>query len=160
MNKSNILKMVALFVLLALAVQSVFAIGISPSRKYIDYAPGLKIQVPISIINAEQKDMRVLIYAQGDLAQYITLKETLITMSKNESQKEFTLNLKLPMDMEQAGSIQAQVFALEFPSQEEAGESAKIITAKTAVASQIIVRVPYPGKYAEASLSVDESEVG
>jgi len=160
MKKNNLIRIFVFVFLIFITMQLAAAIGITPSRKFIDFSPGLKIKLPITIINAEQKDMRVLTYAQGELEPYITFEQTLIEFSKEENRKDFIIDIELPDEFEKAGNIQAQVFALEFPSELDVEENSRIITAKTAVASQIIVRVPYPGKYAEAGFYIEEGEAG
>lgn len=141
-------------------VSSATALGIAPARKMIDFSSGQSQQVSFSILNDEAKDMKVAIYAKGDLANYITMKESLITINSGEASKAFTYTVNFPTDAPNPGNHEVEIIVLELPDEFRAlGENA-MITGTVAVAQQLRIKVPYPGKYAEARFYADDSGVG
>ena len=148
--KIKLLKLnTALFLIIILSSIAA-AIGVSPSNKIIEFEPNLKSEVTFSIINSENKDLKAVIYARGDYAKYTTLKETLVSLKASDKSMDFKFQLNLPKE-EKPGIHEAEIVVMEFP-EEFATESETVITATTAVIAKLKVRVPYPGKYAEAKL--------
>ena len=101
--------------------------------------------------------MKVVLRIEGELSQYIALHQLLIDFNAEDSEKEFTYDYKLPEKLEKPGSYQTQIIAQELPK--EAEKEGTFIGATPAVATQLIVKVPYPGKYAEIRLDISESRV-
>ncbi|MBM3234298.1 hypothetical protein FJZ19_04365 [Candidatus Pacearchaeota archaeon] len=130
------------------------AIGIIPGRTTIDFAPGLEKDVGFSVINNEQKEMQVSLKVQGELAEYITLKETSVKFLSSEDEKKFSYKMKLPEKLE-PGLHTAEIVALEIPKSAEEGT---FIGATVAVVSQLYVYVPCPGKCIEADLNVLDAD--
>jgi hypothetical protein len=130
----------------------VSALGITPGRTTIEFEPGLSRVVPFSVINNEHKDMRVVFRVEGELAQYVSIQQALADFSSSEDTKEFSYMLQLPAALEKPGAHTAQVIAMEIPSEKTAG--GYYVGATVAVATEVYVRVPYPGKYAELKMSI------
>ncbi len=141
---------------LVVLMQNVSAIGISPGRTTVDFTPNLHKEVQFKIINNEHKDMKVLLYVEGELNNSITLYNKVIDFAASEESKTFKYDADLPASIDKPGEHEVKIIAMELPK--EAGEG-KFVGATAAVATQLLVRVPYPYKYAEIELSVVESEV-
>ncbi len=139
-------------------IQAVLAIGVSPVKTIIDFEPG-KQEVTVRIINNEHKDFKAVVYAEGDLAEYIELQTTLITIKAEEDSKSLSFNLNLPDKLEKPGTHEAKITILEFPKEFATEEGNAVIRAVGSVVTKVIVRVPYPGKYAEADLIITQAEV-
>lgn len=155
--RSTILLLTFIFIALA-SISNVLAIGITPGRVTLDFQPSLQKQVEFKIINTEHKDMKIVFGAEGELAKYIMLKteSPIVEFSAAENEKTFTYVVNLP-DSLTAGQHEAKITATEVPP-EGVGEGV-YIGATVVVTSQLLVKVPYPYKYAEIKLSVRESAV-
>jgi len=150
MNKK--FRMFILFsILVLLIVPSILALGITPARTTIDFEPGLQKSVSVSIINSEQKDMDLVAYVQGELNQSILLKENEFSISASEESKQFSYDIVLPSVLN-PGLHKAEVVVLNLPKKLGSGDA--FIGTAVGVVTQIYVHVPYPGKYAEASLNI------
>jgi len=143
------------FIIISLA-PSVLALGITPGRAVYDFSSGRQEDVKFKVINNEHKDMSVLIYVEGELNQSITLYEKIVEFKASESEKEFKYTFKLPGTLENPGIHQARIIAMEVP---EKAESGTFVGATVAVATELYIKVPYPGKYLELKMDVSESDV-
>ncbi len=142
----------AVFGILALLLApNVLALGISPGRTTVDFTPGLERTVSFSIVNSENKDMNIVVAAQGELKDYITINDKSFSMSSEEGSRQVTYTIRLPKELS-PGLHTAEIVVLQLP--EEGKLSEAYIGAALAVVTQLHVNVPYPGKYAEASLNV------
>ena len=137
---------------------NVDAIGVSPARKTIDFSPGYKETVTFNVLNNEHKDMKVIIYVEGDLNESIKLSETLLEFKANENNKEVNYEITLPTKLTEPGTHENKIVVREIPDK-QAGEGA-LVSASAAVIHQLQVLVPYPGKYAKASLTIAETTKG
>lgn len=155
-NGRRLILLVAGILSLIVLIQGVNAIGISPGRTTIDFTPNLHKEVQFKIINNEHKDMKVLLYVEGELNNSITLYNRIIDFAASEESKIFKYDADLPASIGKPGEHEVKIIAMELPK--ESGEG-KFVGATAAVATQLLVRVPYPYKYAEIELSVVESEV-
>ena len=73
MKQTKIIGMGMLLVMFILLISfNVNALGVTPARKTIDFQAGLEESVDLEILNNEHKDMRVAIFVEGDLAQYVS----------------------------------------------------------------------------------------
>jgi len=129
-------------------ISSVYALGVTPARTTMDFEPGLSRQVGFEVINSGEQDMKIVLSAQGELAEYIPSTTREAEILSTEKSKSFTYDINLPADME-PGLHTADVHIMQLPS-DYSGESQ--ILATVAVVTQIYVYVPYPGKYANAKL--------
>jgi len=144
-------------ILFLLIMPLISSLGISPGRTTLNFEDSLEREVSVSVINTENKDMEVTLYAKGELKDKVELKEDKLFFSENEKEKTFSYNLKFPKDFELTPGLHtAEIVALEVP--EGAGEEGAVIGATVAVISQLYVHVPYPGKYIDCSLDILEEE--
>lgn len=154
---SKLLKgwMLVMFVILLASL--VTAIGITPGRTMITFEPKLEQEVPFTVINTEHKAMKVVMRIEGELAEYITLDQLLADFKPGEETKSFKYKLKLPGHIDQPGDHGANIIATELPP--DADKPGTFIGLNPAVATQLLVQVPYPGKYAEVRLDIIEASV-
>ena len=150
MNKKILVLLMGIFL-----IASVSALGVTPARTTIDFQPGLKQTVSFSIVNSENQDMELVIYAQGDLSESISLKENAITMSASEGSRQMSYEVSLPSELKPGLNI-GEVVVLQLPG--KSGSSEAYVGAALAVVSQLYVNVPFPGQYAEADLNVVNAE--
>jgi len=155
-NKFWKLFIVVLFVLVLLS-SGVLALGVTPARTTIDFSPGLERTVDILILNTDKESANLVIYAQGELNQSISFKETSIVFKDGEESKQISYNIKLPQNLE-SGLHSAEVVILQIP--EKSATSSAYIGARVGVVTQVYVYVPYPERYVEADLNVFDAEQG
>ncbi len=140
-----------IFIFVLFFVPFVMGIGLTPARTTINFEPNLEKSVDFSVINSEAKNINLVVSVQGELAQYVTLPETSFSMSSTQNSKKIAYNFKLPNEL-LPGLHTAEIMVLQLPESKNADET--YIEATLAVITQLYIYVPYPGKYAEADLSV------
>jgi len=150
------LLIVILIILSILIIKDVNAIGITPGRTTINFEPNLQKDIKFTIINSEHKDMKVILSVEGELAEYVTLYNVLIDFNANEESKDFTYSVDLPSSLENPGVNEVNIIATELPP--DADEKGAFVGATAAVATQLHVNVPYPGKYLTIDLQVEEAQ--
>lgn len=164
MAKNNSKKMKVLFLMLAgmlfiiAFMQNALGIGITPGRTTLNFEPSLQKEVEFKIINNEHKTMRVLLSVAGELGYYVTLNapSTIVEFSAADAEKTFAYSVALPEKLT-SGEHEVKITATELsPEGSEAGvQIGTIIT----VTSQLLVKVPYPYKYAQLRLTIPDSDV-
>ena len=77
MNKKNIAKIAMIFVVLISLSGIVSALGVAPAKKMVNFDPSLKKEIKLRILNNEHKDFKVVVYARGELAEYLNVDNTL-----------------------------------------------------------------------------------
>ncbi|MBR9699933.1 hypothetical protein GOV09_05740 [Candidatus Woesearchaeota archaeon] len=150
-------KFIAWLLMIFIVSSMAFAIGVSPVRKVIDFEPNKEVELDLLIRNDAGFDIKALVYARGELAEYIGIKDSLMTVTKEESQKKARYVMKMPAAFEKPGVHKTDLVVVEYPSSfGQEGETA--VTATASVVTELWVRVPFPGKYAEADLTIDSKE--
>jgi hypothetical protein len=153
MKKTNIIwrSMVLIVVLLSI-MPLVQALGITPGRKTINFEENLEREVKFKVLNNENKDVKLAIYARGSLAEYIEIPIKEILLKAGEDSKELSYKIKLPAKIEEPGLHAAEIVVREVTVGK--GESEISVGAMQAVITQLHVYVPYPGKYVVAKLDI------
>jgi len=147
------LKPILLIIVMIALANQIYALGIAPSHVDVIFEPGLEKTIQLKVINNDYKDFDAVVYAEGALAEYITIDEPMIKLSKDQDSKIISYNLKLPQSLEKQGLHEARIIVREIPKETKGGTT---ITASLAVASKLNVMVPYKGKYAEIKLFVTD----
>ena len=151
MNKKLLLFVVGVFI-----ISSVCALGVSPGRTTVEFEPGLSRTVSFSVINSGTQDMNVVLAAQGDLSEYISLSSGAISVLAAEN-KPLSYTISLPNSLE-PGLHTGEIFIVEVPKSSDSESSAVLAT--LAVVTQLHINVPYPGKFAEADLVIYDAKQG
>jgi hypothetical protein len=139
------------FLLFLFILPNVLGIGITPARTTVNFEPNLERTITFSIVNSEARDVNLVVATQGELSQYVTLTDTSFSMTATQNSKEISYKINLPDELS-PGLHTAEIVVLQLPATGELSET--FIGAALAVVTQLYVYVPYPGKYAEADLSV------
>jgi len=126
-----------------LLIAQAMAIGIAPGSIDTDFGKEKKVL----IINNEHKELDIVLYAEGDLADYITLSQSMVHFNPDEDTKEIKIMINEPE--EGYGKLTAELFAMELPKGTD-----KTIATRQAVVTKITATAPYPGKYADAKLKI------
>ncbi|MFH1649848.1 MAG: hypothetical protein ABIA93_04825 [Candidatus Woesearchaeota archaeon] len=157
---------IVLFILL-ISISAVHAVGVAPAHTNIDFKAGESVTRSFSAVNTKDGDMDILVYAQGELAKSITFERNTYHLSpKGEAEVRFTVTM--PSNLTDPGSHQAKIYVVEVPKERQVvviGDEVQIIggaqvTATVGVAHQVAVSVPYPGKYVQGKLYVNNADPG
>jgi len=152
MNK--ILRILFFAFILILFVQNASAIGITPGRNSIDYSSGEK-DYSFSILNTENKAMRVAFSVGGELSRYIKITNEIQEFKPDESSKTFRYVIGDMIGLS-PGLHKANIIALELPDGNN--EDGTVIKTSISVVHQVYVFVPYPGKYVDVGLDIVNKE--
>ncbi|MBS3097888.1 hypothetical protein J4209_03795 [Candidatus Woesearchaeota archaeon] len=155
--KTKLLKLSLAMFLIILLASLVQGIAVSPSKKIIEFEPGLEEEVTFNIVNLYKQDFKAVVYIRGELAEFTDLGQTLVSVRADQDSVPFSFKIKLPQDLK-PGLHDSEIVVMEFPKEFAAEEDTPVIKAVTAVIAQLKVRVPFPGKYAEAKMYVYPAE--
>ncbi|MBD3247442.1 hypothetical protein GF378_02370 [Candidatus Pacearchaeota archaeon] len=158
-NKKKIFQ-VCLFAILFVSlffIPNALAIGVSPGRKTIDYTEemvGETIHCSFKVLNPSLKNTNVDLSVKGDLENSIILYENSLEIFSGQESVEVPYSIDLSRNSLnlKPGKNQAEILITENPSDDENAFSAVM-----SVATQIIINYPYPGKYIESSINIQES---
>ena len=143
---------------------SVYSLGIGPSGPIsmpdVNFEPNLTIERNMFVINDQDYPFPVEMELGGNLTEYATLSEynfTLAPKDESGSVKPIKFTLTLPEKLEKPGAYLVAIRAAQVvggvPSQ------AGALGGKVKVAVGFYVHVPYPGKYLEADMKIENTEV-
>lgn len=120
------------------------ALGITPGRIETDFQPNMQFFVNYRALSVAH-DQKLKVYAAGDFAEYVTFDKTNLTGGEG-----FTAYINLPEKASHPGKNALYIRVGEV-SDNEGG-----IGTRLEVGALIVIKVPYPGKYADInSFSVD-----
>ncbi len=145
-------KIITILAMILLLMPIVHALGITPGRTTINFEENLEREIKFKILNNEHKDLKLAVYARGDLAEYIEIPIGEVELKAEEESKELTYKVKLPAVIEEPGLHEAEIVVREITT--EGGKGEVSINIMLAVATQLHVYVPYPGKYIVAKLDI------
>ncbi|MBD3309618.1 hypothetical protein GF351_00175 [Candidatus Woesearchaeota archaeon] len=147
--------LICCIILAALLCSSgVLGLGITPAKERMDFSEGYS-QHSLRIINNENRDLKLRIRAQGELAEYAEPDDELIVLYIGEKEKALKYSLDLPADLK-PGTRTLEIAVEEIV---ESGEGETSIKVATEVIHTLNVVVPYPGKYAEAKMYISEANL-
>ncbi len=149
-------------VVLAVAIFSfsAYAIGVSPAKKVIGFEPKLSDEYEFTIVNNEGRAFDALIHARGELAEYVSFDDRVVSLKADETSKTIKYSLKLPDDLGKPGIHDVDLVVTEFQIDSQTGGTSTVINAKQSVYSKLQITVPTPGKYAEGSLNIETANIG
>jgi hypothetical protein len=145
-------KKLLLILVLFVLIRQAAAFGIVPGYKTMVYEPNTVQDVPIKVLNEELQDIKVMIYAEGELAPYVEISEPVLELSKGEASRISSYKVKMPAAMGRQGQHETNIVIRTIPKETKPGETS--ISASVAVISKLYITVPYSGKYVEARLFV------
>lgn len=146
-----------MIVALVLVSQSL-ALGVAPGHEDIVFAPNGEHRVKLKIINNDNNDLRVVLYAEGELAEFVTFDDLTMDIRADEKESFTYYTLKLPEKFDKQGLHSANIVVRQIPLEKE-GEGISM-AASVAIIHKLNVMVPYSGKYVEITLFSPNFEVG
>jgi hypothetical protein len=145
----NILIIISIITLLSVSTINVYALGIAPSKRIIDYNTNEQT-ITSRVINNNAQNLAVQISVSGELAKYVTIDNPILYIDSSEPEKEFTYTLRLPEGL-MPGVYELRILISEFRGNLNSSNS---VGGLLAVTQQLIINVDYTGLYAEGNISV------
>jgi hypothetical protein len=163
MSGQNRLRCVALvlaaLVVFGMGAANAKAIGLTPGRTTIDFEPGAEKTITFTIINNEHKEFNALVYVEGDMKEAVAIDKNIVEFKETDNSKEFQFRFRTPDKVDKPGEYWTKVVVMEMPAGMEAEKlEGQVVIATTAVIHQVKVKVPYPGKYVDLELAINEAE--
>lgn len=156
---SGILKVLSIVVIFLISiVGTVDAIGISPPIIDITFEPNYNHTYSFYVRNTENYPLPVLITPEGPQAQYIKPSITDVIILQPKELKTFSVNIELPEEIDTPGLHITYIRAEQYRSPDDAKSGT--VSAYAAVSALVYVRVPYPGKYVESTLNIENVKIG
>jgi hypothetical protein len=145
-----------LFILLVFPA-SAYALGIGPTDMEVEFQPNLVFKQTVYVVNSESFDLPIKMSVEGDLKENMTLSVYDFVLGPRGTAAgvgyvEVTLNM--PGKLDRPGSYKTYIYATE-----NTPATTKGIGAKIRMGTPVIVYVPYPGKYIELSIRVENPKV-
>jgi hypothetical protein len=134
-----------------LLMASVSALGVTPGRTTLDFQPGEQKTVEFTVINTDEKDINLVVLVQGELNRSIAVSDVSFSLAANEKEKKLSYTITMPRGL-RPGLRTAEILVIQLPEKSETSEA--FVGAAVGVATQVHVRVAFPGKFAEAALNV------
>jgi len=154
--KNNLFRASALLFLLLvflLSIISVSALGVTPGRKIVDFTQNENKELSFRVINSEDRAMNLRIVIKGDLNSSFSINQNLILIQPKE-EKDINYKITLPGELGPGNHVQ-EIMLVEVPDSEKGGSIGAIV----GVITQVYVKVPYPGKYAEVEFNIESAEI-
>ncbi len=137
--------------LLALsAVPFVSALGVTPGRTTFSFEPGAEKEFSFSVINSAEEEVNVMLVIQGELNESIVVSESEFAVGSG-GEKKVNVSFVMPSSLE-PGAHKATIVAMASAGEADAGGT--YLGAVVGVATEVVVLVPYPGKYVDIGMNV------
>jgi hypothetical protein len=143
-----------LTLLLLMTLSFVNALGVTPGRTTIAFTTNLEKEVTFTVTNTEHKNMNVAFSVEGELKDYIKISEDIAHLNANEDSKTFSYKVKLPKELN-PGLNKGEISITQLP--EGIDDPGMVISSTVSVVTQVYVNVPYPGKYIDSDINVQNS---
>ena len=141
-------------IILLLEIANSFALGVTPGITNIDFESGSQKIISFTVINSENKNLELNMHFEGDLSQYMSSQENSFKISSSQESVSKSVRLNLPDNLS-PGLHKSEIVIEQQPTNTDGKTSVSTILA---VATQVYVYVPYPGKYPEAELKIMGTE--
>ena len=160
--RNNKVLLIAMMAVIAVALLSpaASALGVTPGRTTIEFAPNSEHELSFDIINDQHKDVKVMIGIEGDAKDAsMLLKERIIALKPDEERKKISYKLKMPKEFETPGTKEIRISITEMP--DEKSDQPVTVGAMVGVITQVRIKVPEQGKYLQIEgIEVSEGQAG
>jgi hypothetical protein len=144
------MRKLTLLLIMIMIIPTAYSIGVAPAYKEIFFEPGKELDLSFRIINNENKEMDVMIYGKGELANNAEIPAS-IHMKSDELEKTIDYKVILPLKLS-PGLNTLSIFAVE--SNTDPG-NIDVVKTNLGVVHKLKVNVPYPGKYLQGMMFVE-----
>ncbi|HIH63307.1 MAG: hypothetical protein QT05_C0015G0008 [archaeon GW2011_AR13] len=138
-------KIIFIFLIISCAIiTSISALGVSPAIKEYNFQPNFEDVIKYRTLGIPS-NMELELYAEGDLAEYVTIDK-----KKLFGEGEFRVSLDLPEHIEVPGKHIIYIGVKEKVDPELIQGT---VGTSVTIQAVIVIYVPYPGKWIDASLT-------
>ncbi len=123
------------------------SVGISPPRIERVFSPNFEENITVNIINTRDEEVNMFVGVDGDISDFIGVSEQEFKLDGRQS-KPVILSVKLPAKLK-PGIHTVSIIARELPVEKKSG-----ITAFPSIKGELRLAVPYPGKFVELQVEV------
>ena len=156
-NKKRVITLLFLFLFLFIIIKNSYSIVITPPYVNIDYIPGERVNWSFNVggYYEENSTMNIIAYPSEELNQTTFITSQQPIPLKNHEWLPVTGYLDLPLDLKPGIHRTGVIVQQEIPKNISQG-----LVAVIGVEYVIYVIVPFPGKYIDSSLQVQNANVG
>ena len=154
--KREVIYVVCCILVLCLS-HSVVALGVTPAKNLLEYKEGSSLSGSFKIINDDAKNRELVIGTRGEFAQNIKLDVRRVSLNSGDTEKIVSYKITVPENLKPGRHVGEIVISEEAkgPTDDNA-----VVGAVLSVVTQVEVFVPFPGKYAEASMFTKVADDG
>jgi len=146
--------MILMIILLPIAA----GLGVSPGSQNLKFEPGRQETITLDLLNDQKKDFTAVISKQGELQDIISLPQNEIGFSSTDDKKIIRYTVNMPQSFEKPGIHVGEIKIYERMNEDENDQIS--LRPSVGVVSQLFIHVPYPGKYAEATIKTTNVKMG
>ena len=153
-NKNKNLVFVWFFlVCFILNVINVNALMVSPAKKTLYYEENFEYSGSFIVTNEGGAPKKIIISIAGELSDYLTLDKDSFNFGPGEIEKIVNYFIKLPNNLVEPGDNSISLFITESDPSFIDGTGFDV---SLRLLTSLIIKVPFPGKYIETSLRINE----
>jgi hypothetical protein len=145
-------KLILLAMMFMISMNLSYGLGIAPAKTTFDFEKNTMHEGVFRVIT-DDFPKKLFISTEGDLADVIILEKTAIITDSQETYIRF--KVKIPEDIP-PGERKGSIVITESPK-ETYGDN--VVMATLAIVHQVIINVPYPGKYVTGKMFISNSQV-
>ena len=150
----NLLKFIFGILLVVLSAQYALAFGMTPAEIIGGYSPGSTSTYSLEIVNTDKVDSEFVILVTGELNESISTDSVSFSMLSSELSKKVSFTFNSPTKLK-PGKHSADINVLQIPK--SSSPKGTMVNSIIGLTLKFNIDVPYPGKYAEASLNVADN---
>ncbi|MGV8142814.1 MAG: hypothetical protein ACP5NS_04245 [Candidatus Pacearchaeota archaeon] len=133
---------------------SVYAFGMTPAKIIGEYSPGVSNTYSFEVVNTDNADSDFVILVSGELNESISPDAVSFSMLASESSKTVSFKFNSPTKLK-PGQHSADINVLQIPK--SSSPKGTVVNSIIGLTLRFNVDVPYPGKYAEATMNVADN---
>jgi hypothetical protein len=141
-------KILVWVVVFFVCVELVFALGIRPANTKIVYDETPVYAGSFWVVNNDHQELDLVLSVEGSLAEFVTLKDKEMTLSKEDEFKNIYFDISLPDNLPAGESNTYIVVSQKLTSTEQG-----FIASKLVLKHKLAVEGPYPSKYVVAKVN-------
>lgn len=149
--KPKILAIPAIIIVLLFCLPLVSALGVRPANTNLASEETNFYQGKIWVVNNDRAAFSAKIYAEGEMGQFVTLKNAELTFREDDDALPVEFEIALPQEVPAGTSTASIVIEQVLESQEE-----NVISSKVVLKHKINIQGPYPEKFVKTKLNFRE----
>jgi len=150
MNKKLILWILVLIVI----SQLVLGLGVRPAKTTFNTNDALSFTDSFMVVNNDGYEMKLKVYLEGDLAQYVELDKDEITIADYEEYEEMGIVANFVKEDIPPGNNIVEIIVEEVPYEDDQS----MVSSRLILKHKIIIVGEYPDKYVSAKLGFMEDD--